>query len=91
MNTGAARPVAVHTPDEGSTIGGDVYTLKSESNNLQFNLAPKNRQFAFLNVASLTFAERFPRLTIAMIAVTLLVLSVNVEIECFRGAGFHWN
>ncbi len=55
------------------------------------NTSSEERGFAFCRVPSLTFAERFPRLTIAIIGFALLVVSVNVEIDCLRGAGFHWN
>jgi hypothetical protein len=36
------------------------------------------------------FTERFPRLTIAMIAFALFTISVTAEIELLRNAGYFW-
>ena len=38
----------------------------------------------------ITFTERFPRLTIAMIAFVLLAATLSTEIDLLRGAGFRW-
>lgn len=37
-----------------------------------------------------TFTERFPRLTIAMVAVVILATTLTTEVELLRGAGFFW-
>lgn len=36
------------------------------------------------------FTERFPRLTIAMIAFVLFAVSVTAEVECLHQAGYYW-
>jgi hypothetical protein len=88
---GAPAPIAFQLPDEGTALDSAISIPQSESTVLPNNPAGEDRGFAFSQVPRLTFAERFPRLTIAMIGLALLVASVNVEIECLRGAGFHWN
>jgi len=37
-----------------------------------------------------TFTERFPRLTIAMVAMVILAATLTTEVELLRGAGFFW-
>jgi hypothetical protein len=88
---GAAAPITFQLPDEGSTPDGTISVSQSESTIFSNNISGEDRGFEFCKVPSLTFTERFPRLTIAMIGLALLVVSVNVEIDCLRGAGFHWN
>jgi len=36
------------------------------------------------------FSERFPRLTIAMIAFVLFAVSITAEVECLHHAGYYW-
>jgi len=49
------------------------------------------RLFEHTGKARLTLPERFPRLTVAMIAVALLTVSVTAEIEYLTTAGFFWH
>jgi hypothetical protein len=91
VKPGALAPIAFQLPDEGSTLDSKISIPPSESTFLPNNPSGEDRGFAFCKLPRLTFAERFPRLTIAMIGLVLLVVSVNVEIDCLRGAGFHWN
>jgi len=46
----------------------------------------------FENTANLglTFTERFPRLTFAVIAVALFAFTAAAEYEYLRAAGFYW-
>jgi hypothetical protein len=88
LKPGASAPITFQLPDEGSTPDSTISVPQLESTN---NPSGEDPGFAFCNVPRLTFAERFPRLTIALIGLALLVVSVNVEIDCLRGAGFHWN
>lgn len=48
------------------------------------------RLFEFAGSAPVTFAERFPRLMVGVVAATFIVAAISVEIECLRGAGFYW-
>jgi hypothetical protein len=87
----AAGPLASQTPDEGSTIGSKIGILESQPTSHQYDQTGDDRLFAFAKLPRLTFAERFPRLAISLVVVGLLVFTLNAEIDCLRGAGFHWN
>jgi len=91
MKPFAAEPSASQTSDEGSTIAGRIGIPESQTISPEFHQTGDDRLFAFSQVPRLTLAERFPRLTICMVVVGLLVFSLNAEIDCLRGAGFHWN
>ncbi len=88
LKPGAPAPIAVQFPDEGSTPDSTISVPESESTNKS---PSQDFGFAFCKVPRLSFAERFPRLTIAMIGLGLLAISVNAEVDCLRSAGFHWN
>jgi hypothetical protein len=38
----------------------------------------------------ITLAERFPRLTIALIALSLFAVTLTTEVDLLRCAGFRW-
>ncbi|MGA8728171.1 MAG: hypothetical protein WB608_05415 [Terracidiphilus sp.] len=38
----------------------------------------------------ITLAERFPRLTIAFVALVLFAATLTTEVDLLRGAGFRW-
>lgn len=38
----------------------------------------------------LTLAERFPRVTIAVVALALFTATLTMEVDLLRGAGFRW-
>jgi len=62
-----------------------------ESQALLRNAAPiSGRLFAQATGGRVKFTERFPRLTIAMIALALFTISVTAEIELLRHAGYVW-
>jgi len=46
--------------------------------------------FADTAETRITFSERFPRLTIAVIALTLFAVTVSTEIDLLKNAGYHW-
>ncbi|MGO9437840.1 MAG: hypothetical protein ACLPH3_23130 [Terracidiphilus sp.] len=55
------------------------------------NAAPiPGRLFARTVGSDVAFSERFPRLTIVMIAVALFTISVTAEVELLRHAGYFW-
>ncbi len=51
-----------------------------------------NPESLFKNTGALrmTLAERFPRLTIALIALVLFGVTLSTEIDLLRVAGFRW-
>jgi hypothetical protein len=76
VQTGKSSWVAVHvTPSVDTTTDG------SSAHTGLFERAAEVR---------ITLAERFPRLTIAMIALVLLAATLTTEVELLRGAGFRW-
>ncbi len=48
------------------------------------------RLFAQASGSHVKFSERFPRLTIAMIAGIIFTFSVAAEVEMLRNAGYFW-
>lgn len=44
----------------------------------------------FRHVASMTVAERFPRLTCFAVFLGLLATAIVTEIECLKGSGYFW-
>lgn len=38
----------------------------------------------------MTLAERFPRVTIAVVALALFAATLTMEVDILRGAGFRW-
>jgi len=48
------------------------------------------RLFAQATGSRVKFTERFPRLTIAMIAFALFTISITAEVELLRHAGYVW-
>lgn len=46
--------------------------------------------FSESSAARTAFAERFPRLTIAMISLALFAVSITCEVEWLRQAGYYW-
>jgi len=63
-------------------------------------IEPKSAEFLNPDVTSIfsesaekpeAFAERYPRLTIAMISFLLFAVSVTAEVECMRQAGYTWH
>jgi len=65
----------VAVPIQNTTIG------ESQTSEDLFHEAASNH---------ITFTERFPRLTIAMVAVMILAATLTTEVEVLRGAGFFW-
>ena len=44
----------------------------------------------FNQIAPASFAERFPRLTIVVVAAGILLATLTAEIDCLRGSGYFW-
>ena len=87
METSGAAWISVHVSHEGETI--KPKSRQPESFDLR-DCTPSPRLFENAAQPPITFSERFPRLTIAMIAVALIAFTVTVEIEYLRVAGYHW-
>lgn len=46
--------------------------------------------FSLISPMRISFTERFPRTTIALISITLFALTVLTEIECLHFSGYFW-
>ncbi|MGB6193650.1 MAG: hypothetical protein WBF42_14370 [Terracidiphilus sp.] len=79
--------VAVHANHSGD---GNVYSPQTESTVLRSNGSPSGRIFSQMAAERTSFTERFPRLTIAMIAFALLAISATAEVEMLLRAGYIW-
>lgn len=76
--------------NQTSASDGTIYSREPESTILR-NAAPvPGRLFAQATGSQVKFQERFPRLTIAMIAFALFTISVTAEVEMLRHAGYFW-
>lgn len=79
VKTGNSTWTAVHVNQN------DVETSEVRSSE-----AEPTAIFAETTVARSAFAERFPRLTIAMISLGLFAVSLTAEVEWLRQAGYYW-
>jgi hypothetical protein len=65
-------------------------TREPEPDMLRSAAPVQTRLFAQATGSQARFSERFPRLTIAMIAGLLFTASVAAEVEMLRNAGYFW-
>jgi hypothetical protein len=90
VRTSKSSWVAVHINHSEPAPDGATYSREPESAILRNGASAPARLFADSVAAHVAFSERFPRLTIAMIALGLFAVSITAEIECLRQAGFFW-
>lgn len=89
VRTGSSTWTAVH-------VGHDAFGAESQRNRDVEPSAVRASDkgglsmFAETTVTHTAFAERFPRLTIAMISLALFAVSLTVEVEWLRQAGYYW-
>ncbi len=90
VRTSKSSWIAVPIHQTPSSADGVIYSREPESAILR-NAAPlPGRLFAQAVGSRARFTERFPRLTIAMIAFALFTISVTAEVEMLRHAGYFW-
>jgi hypothetical protein len=90
VRTSKSSWIAVPAHQANSSPDGTIYSREPESAILR-NAAPApGRLFAQATGTQVRFPERFPRLTIAMIAFALFTISVTAEVELLRHAGYLW-
>ncbi len=73
---------------DNQSADGNIYSRESESTLLRG--ANPGQMFSQTSSARTSFTERFPRLTIAMIAFALFAISATAEVELLRRAGYIW-
>jgi hypothetical protein len=74
--------------DNQSAADGNIYSRESESTPLRG--ANPGQMFSQTSSIRTSFTERFPRLTIAMIAFALFAISATAEVELLHRAGYIW-
>ena len=88
VQTGKSSWVAVRI---NPTAGSKEQTPNDqESEKVKPNDAEQDGIFSDSTASRITFSERFPRLTIAMIALIMIGATVTTEVDLLRGAGFFW-
>lgn len=91
VRTSKSSWVAVPTTQTAKAADGTIYRREPDATILR-NVAPlPGRLFAQASGVNAQFAERFPRLTIAIIAFALFGVSVTAEVELLRHAGYFWS
>ena len=80
----AAVHVSRHSAD------GKIYTREAESGIFRNSTPSAGRMFTQTAWTRATFTERFPRLTVAMIAFALFAVSATAEVELLHHAGYVW-
>jgi len=90
VRTSKSSWIAVPSHQTAQAADGTIYVRESDAAILR-NAAPiPGRLFAQASGAHVKFTERFPRLTVAMIAVAIFTISVTAEVELLRHAGYFW-
>jgi len=87
---GNAGWVAVRVNHPGTEVEGRGYARETEAPTIRDHSTDYGVLFSQTENTPTTFAEGFPRLTIALIAVALLAFTVTAEIEYLHGAGYSW-
>ena len=87
VRIGATGWVSVHVTNAAQTVPA---ATASESLVLARHEPASCRLFERTAGTGLTLSERFPRLTVAVIALALLAFSVTAEIEYLSKAGYYW-
>jgi hypothetical protein len=91
VQTGKSSWVAVHInhEDEGSAV--DCRASSRAATRRPNGVPGSGELFAKSTAGRITFSERFPRLTIAVIAIALFAATLTAEIDFLHGAGYRWN
>jgi hypothetical protein len=80
----------VAVPVNRQSGDGKIYSREPESGILRNSTPQAGRMFAQPAITRALFTERFPRLTIAIIAFALLAVSATAEVELLHCAGYFW-
>jgi hypothetical protein len=91
VRTSKSSWIAVPVNRSGPSNDGTIYSRDPEAAILRNGAPVPGRLFAQSSTNRVAFSERYPRLTIAMIAFVLFGLSVTAEIELLIHAGYVWH
>jgi hypothetical protein len=90
VRTSKSSWIAVPVNRSGPAADGTIYSRDPETAILRNGAPAPGRLFAQSSGSRVAFSERYPRLTIAMIAFVLFGISVTAEVELLRHAGYFW-
>jgi len=90
VRTSKSSWIAVPTHQTAQAEDGTLYVREADAATLRKTAPISGRLFAEASGIRAKFSERFPRLTIAMIAFVLFGISVTAEVELLRHAGYFW-
>ena len=90
VRTSKSSWIAVPISRSGPSNDGAIYSREPEAAILRNSAPVPGRLFARAAGNHVAFTERFPRLTIAVIAFALFTISVTAEVELLRHAGYFW-
>jgi hypothetical protein len=90
VRTSKSSWIAVPTSQTAKNADGTIYRREPDAAILRSAAPVPGRLFAQASGANAKFAERFPRVTIAIIAFVLFSVSVTAEVELLRHAGYFW-
>lgn len=90
VRTSKSSWIAVPAHQTARAADGTIYVREADAATLRKSAPISGRLFAQASGVRARFSERFPRLTIAMIAFALFTISVTAEIELLRHAGYFW-
>jgi hypothetical protein len=82
--------ISIHVTHEGQVIPRKQSSQQSGSPRLHEYAPAAGGLFQNAAEHPITFSERFPRLTVAAIAIALVAFTVVTEIEYLRVAGYYW-
>ena len=74
----------------GNSTWAAVHVNGLEASDFRASEGDQASMFAENSAVRTAFAERFPRLTIAMISLALFAVSITCEVEWLRQAGYYW-
>jgi hypothetical protein len=90
VRTSKSSWIAVPAHQTAQAADGTIYVREPDAAILRNSGPISGRLFAQAAGARAKFTERFPRLTIAMIAFAIFTISVTAEVEVLRHAGYFW-
>ena len=71
-------------------VASEDGVIKTQANGADESAEFCGRLFEFAGNAPVTFADRFPLLTVSAVAAALVLVTITTEIECLRASGYFW-
>jgi len=90
MKIGETGWVSVSINHDGQSLDRQTLIREAEAPSLRNYEQSTSRLFEHTADADITFSERFPRLTVAAIALVLVAFTVATEVEYLRVYGYYW-